>query len=335
MTNAPEYSAIAKLLLRQQQKTLLSDLTSSAPSAPTTIGSLFGTFSPSPPSPSLSSLGRLMSAPIAPRARQPFGLAAELSPSLPMTTSRLPVAPLAEPYRSLGVANALWPDLPASKLPVASVVTKRKGFFSFHFDDIMRVNNVRNAWNINHPDREIGRNFYDRSLWESTKRTNPDGLKKLIRKGMKHSSTVCVMIGSGTWERPWVRYEIARAVADEKGLLAIHINSIPRHNHHRQADALGTNPLAFMGVYTSPSGQFYMYEKRFVPLNAFTSVGEWQWLPFQLYRAAVSLPKYMTAPSPGYVRPLSLVTTVYDYMAERGSHNLGAWIDQAAKQAGH
>ena len=32
------------------------------------------------------------------------------------------------------------------------VPVKRKAYFAFHFDDIMRVNNVRNAWKITHPD---------------------------------------------------------------------------------------------------------------------------------------------------------------------------------------
>jgi hypothetical protein len=35
---------------------------------------------------------------------------------------------------------------------------KRKAYFAFHFDDIMRVNDVRKAWN---------RTFCDSSLWES------------------------------------------------------------------------------------------------------------------------------------------------------------------------
>jgi hypothetical protein len=43
---------------------------------------------------------------------------------------------------------------------------KRKAYFAFHFDDIMRVNNVRNAWKITHPDNALNRSFYDSSLWK-------------------------------------------------------------------------------------------------------------------------------------------------------------------------
>ena len=70
---------------------------------------------------------------------------------------------------------ALYVPPPKPKPVVAQ--TKRKGFFSFHYDDIIRVNNVRNAWKINCPGREDKRQFYDRSLWELVKRKNPEGLK--------------------------------------------------------------------------------------------------------------------------------------------------------------
>jgi hypothetical protein len=89
--------------------------------------------------------------------------------------------------------------------------TKRKAFFSFHYDDIMRVNVVRNAWKITHPDSDQARGFYDGSLWESRKLNGDESVKTLIREGVEHTSAVCVLIGSETWRRRWVKYEIARA----------------------------------------------------------------------------------------------------------------------------
>ena len=223
------------------------------------------------------------------------------------------------------------PTKPA--LPVAAAVTKRKGFFSFHFDDLLRVNNVRNAWKFSHPDRDIKRNFYDRSLWESTKLKNPEGLKNLIRNGMNHSSALCVMIGTGTWERRWVRYEIARSIIDRRGLLAIHINSL-KHHHRLRPDPLGWNPLDFMGIYKSAAGGFYLYELKNIVTNRPTGAREWRWQAYGDYQLAVPLPKYMKPPQPGYVARLSDWTNVYDHVADRGSDNLGAWIDLAAKRAG-
>jgi hypothetical protein len=243
------------------------------------------------------------------------------------------------------LANALWPNLPSSNsalpvapwsapaLPVAPVVTKRKGFFSFHYDDLMRVNNVRQSWKISHPDRELKRNFYDRSLWERTKLNNPEGLKNLIRRGMEHSSAVCVMVGTQTWERPWVRYEIARTVVDNRGLLAVHINGL-KHIHRQQPDVLGPNPLDFMGIYRKSGGGFYLYELNYVVVNRLTGAREWRWQEFQQHRTPVRVPKYLVAPQDDAVVQLSTGTRVHDYVTDRGSDNLVSWIDDAAKRVG-
>ncbi|MGQ0444713.1 MAG: TIR domain-containing protein, partial [Beijerinckiaceae bacterium] len=204
---------------------------------------------------------------------------------------------------------------------------KRKAFFSFHFDDVMRVNVVRNAWKITHPDSALMRSFSDSSLWESRKREGPESLKQLIRDGVKHTSTICVLVGVETWSRRWVRYEIARGVIDSRGLLAVHINSI---NHHqtRTPHARGPNPLAYMSVGKVQSSPFslpvyYLFER--------TSQG---WDRYQDHTTAISLPPWLADPAPGYVTPLSYCADEYDYIPHDGHKNIGAWIDRAAQKAG-
>src|ERR1700719_1196737 len=119
--------------------------------------------------------------------------------------------------------------------------TKRKVFYSFHYDDIMRVNVVRKAWEFVHPDKTDALGFYDFSLWESKKLTGDDAVKNLIRDGVQGTSAVCVLIGALTCVRRWVRYEIARAIIDERGLLAVHLNSI-KHHKELTTHSLGYNP---------------------------------------------------------------------------------------------
>jgi hypothetical protein len=151
------------------------------------------------------------------------------------------------------------PVAPARPAPIYAPATiKRKGFFSFHYADIMRVNNVRQSWKVNCPGRDDKRQFFDRSLWESVQRKNPEGLKNLIRTGMAHASVVCVLVGSETWCRPWVRYEIARSVIDKKGLLAVHINSL-RHHQRVVPDGHGDNPLDYMAVGCPKQGVYFLY----------------------------------------------------------------------------
>lgn len=215
----------------------------------------------------------------------------------------------------------------------ANQTTKRKAFFSFDYDDVMRVNNVRQAWKIDHPDNALMRSFYDSSLWESRKTEGDDAVKRLIRDGVEYTSAVCVLVGANTWSRRWVRYEIARAVIDERGLLAVYINGL---NHHvrRAPDTLGFNPLDILGVYRHANGNFYLYEQRWVVVNLLTQQGEWQWHPYQDYTQAVAFPAYLQQTDVGFIRPLSTGTSVYNYATQDGHKNIGAWIDAAAKQVG-
>ncbi|HTT99192.1 MAG TPA: TIR domain-containing protein [Rhizomicrobium sp.] len=209
---------------------------------------------------------------------------------------------------------------------------KRKVYFAFHYDDIMRVNNVRNAWKIDHPNSQLLRSFYDSSLWESRKSEGDDAVKRLIREGVQNTSAVCVLVGTETWSRRWVKYEIARAVIDGRGLLSVHINGLS-HHQRRSSDQLGFNPLQLLGIYTPSIGRHLLYEKRFVVKNYLTGQGEWEWQPYQDHVVAVSLPRYLSA-SHGYVVPLSHGAREYDFVAGVGHSNLGTWVDSAARDVG-
>lgn len=215
---------------------------------------------------------------------------------------------------------------------LGAIPKKRKVFFSFHYGDIMRVCNVRNAWKIDHPDSPFARSFYDSGLWESKKLQDPIAIKTLIRQGVQFTSTVCVLVGAETWSRRWVKYEIARSIIDGRGLLAVHINNL-NHHQRRVPDVLGINPLHLIGIYKSPSGQYFIYEKQ-VFANHLTNQYEWRWHPYVDYKLPVSLPRYLPEPGIGYVRPLSEGALQYDFVAGLGHKNIGAWIDTAAQMVG-
>ena len=187
---------------------------------------------------------------------------------------------------------------------------KRKAFFSFHYDDIMRVNNVRNAWKIDHPDSPQNRSFYDSSLWETGKLTDPEQIKRLIREGVEYTSAVCVLIGSQTWQRR----------------VGVHINSINQHQR-RTPDKLGYNPIKLMGMAPKKAGGYYLCEWAYVE-------SEWKWIWYSDYTQAITLPKYMNAPQLGQPLSLASFTREYDFARQNGATNIGGWIDMAAQDAG-
>jgi len=71
-----------------------------------------------------------------------------------------------------------------------------------------------------------------------------------------------------------------------------------------------------------------------VVLNELTGQTEWQWREYADYTLTVPLPRYLTEPNVGFVQPLSTGTLEYDFVANVGHKNIGAWIDNAALSVG-
>jgi hypothetical protein len=128
----------------------------------------------------------------------------------------------------------------------------RRVYFAFHYQDVIdfRANVVRNHW-LTKPAREAA-GFFDASLWESARKRGDIAIKRLIHSGLEGTSTTCVLVGSQTYARRWVRYEVMKSFKRGNAILAIHINSIPGKD--RQTKALGPDPLRCLGVTFSASG---------------------------------------------------------------------------------
>ena len=94
--------------------------------------------------------------------------------------------------------------------PVTLPEVKRKVYFAFSFSDVLRVNNVRQVGKVGPREIRNARTFFDRSIWERRSIKQDEGLKNLMRNGVKYSSAVCVLIGTDTWNSRWVKYERTR-----------------------------------------------------------------------------------------------------------------------------
>jgi hypothetical protein len=134
---------------------------------------------------------------------------------------------------------------------------KRRVFFSFHYqNDINRVNIVRNSWRIRPGDDSQPAKWFDHSIWEESKKKGDTALKKLIHTGMHYSSVTCVLAGFDTWRRPWVRFEIAYALAPGNGLLTVYIHGIKRMK--TVTCMKGNNPLDYISLKWSDDDKAYI-----------------------------------------------------------------------------
>lgn len=127
----------------------------------------------------------------------------------------------------------------------------KRVFFSFHYQDVkdFRANVVRQSW-VTQDREEAG--YFDASLWEESKKKGDADLKRLINDGLNGTSVTAVLIGSDTYSRRWVRYEIIKSLATGNKVLGVHINSIKCKNG--QTKAHGNNPFNYIGAQYSALG---------------------------------------------------------------------------------
>jgi hypothetical protein len=87
----------------------------------------------------------------------------------------------------------------------------KRVYFAFDYEDVsdFRANVVRNH-NFTGGVEKAG--YFDASMWEEAKKKDPTSLKRLINAELENTSVTAVLIGSGTYARRWVRYEIVKSI---------------------------------------------------------------------------------------------------------------------------
>jgi MTH538 TIR-like domain (DUF1863) len=121
----------------------------------------------------------------------------------------------------------------------------RRVFFSFHFEnDIWRVNQVRMTNVVAGPDRA---GFFDHSEYEEAKRKSQPAIDRMIRNKLAGTTVTVLLIGAETAARPWVQREIELSLAQQNGLLGIHIHHL-MDRHRRSGWFRGPAPSVPYGV---------------------------------------------------------------------------------------
>lgn len=196
----------------------------------------------------------------------------------------------------------------------------RRTFFSFHYSpDCWRAWNVRNSWVVSDRRESVG--FFDSSVVEKARKEGEENLKTFLRNGLKNTSVTCVLAGQATWQRRWVRYEIAQSVLKGNGLLTVDIHGV--RNQQGIVSTKGKDPLEAMGLYRS-NGSIYFAEHD----------GS-KWVAYRDYSKPVpSDVLWFGAPETNSVVPLSESYFRRDFVGQDGRKNLAEWIELAALVAG-
>jgi hypothetical protein len=192
----------------------------------------------------------------------------------------------------------------------------KRVYFAFHYKDVIefRANVVRNH---NVPEGVEKAGYFDASIWEDAKNTNPASLKKLINAELEGTTVTAVLIGSDTWARPWVRYEILKSIPRGSRLIGIHINGIAGSIAGKSdpPKPLGPNPFDNLGLIISPDGNT-------------AQPTEWVNGGFQKYTEVDpwKIAVQQTEANRGKHWPLSHWFKVHDWIRGDGYNNFNKWI---------
>ena len=189
----------------------------------------------------------------------------------------------------------------------------KKVFFSLHYQDVIdfRANVVRNHGSFKLSKDEAG--FYDSSIWEEAKKESSLALKRLINKGLINTSNTCVLVGSETYKRPWVRYEIFKSFIKGNHLLAVHINGIKCNK--KETKNLGKNPFDFVGLYAKDKDNVDLVEYKSNKWHYYTEIDSKSTITLKNHGLPI-----------GNATKLSKYYDIYKWNADDGFNNFKNWI---------
>ena len=127
-------------------------------------------------------------------------------------------------------------------------------------------------------------------------------------------NTTVVLVGSGTYERRWVKYEIIKSIAVGNKIISVHINSIKGKNQRTKVK--GANPLYYLGYKYSDDGKTI----------DFYELKNGKWYKYKDMKG-YTLKNTASESKRGKVIRLSNVYSCYDWIEDDGYNNFSKWVE--------
>jgi antiphage defense system Thoeris ThsB-like protein len=117
-------------------------------------------------------------------------------------------------------------------------VMARKVFFSFYYaDDHSRIHQVINMGAVE------GQPLMSGQQWEEVEKKGDAAVQKWIDDQMKGKTCLVCLVGTNTYKRRWVGYEIKKAWAQKLGVVGIRIHGL-KDLSTEQTSARGGTPFS-------------------------------------------------------------------------------------------
>lgn len=149
----------------------------------------------------------------------------------------------------------------------------KRVFFSFHYDDIWKVNQVKKSWVTRPGLRAAG--FFDASLEEVAKTHADDEIEAMIDEALEGTEVTVVLFGGRTHSRRWVHHEIEQSLLRGNGILAVDISRL--RNPQGRSGRQGRNPLSHIELDEESSATLDVYvpEYDWVRDDGYSNLREW------------------------------------------------------------
>lgn len=188
-----------------------------------------------------------------------------------------------------------------------------RAFFCYDAEDVasQRVELVRQHWLTGEGCEDAG--IFDGEDLRGFTISGDAAVKQMIEGNLAHTTVTCVLIGTHTWTRRWVRYAIVESIQRGNRLLGLHINGIP--DRARRTLPLGRNPfdyLAFSFPEDGSSIKVLQYSR-----------GDWEPFPDN---PGWPLSKPAAGSRRGRSPQLSSIYKTYDWAKDGGPENLHRWL---------
>lgn len=187
----------------------------------------------------------------------------------------------------------------------------KRVYFAFHYQDVIdfRANVVRNH-NFVEGVQKAG--YFDASIWEEARKKGSLAIKRMINSELDNTTVTAILIGSNTYARPWVRYEIFKSIERGNSVIGIHINSIKGKD--QKTKLIGPNPFDYLGLIINNEGT------KGTPR-------EWngeKWIDYSELGSFEIGQQPVANRNRGF--KLSHWLPVYDWVANNGYENFNNWI---------
>lgn len=189
----------------------------------------------------------------------------------------------------------------------------KRVYFSFHYQDVsdFRANVVRNHKIVGSDSKSAG--YLDASIWEEAKKKGDLAIKRMINAELDYTSVTVVLIGTETYDRRWVRYEIMKSLARGNRVIGVHINSIK--DKFGTLKTTGADPFDHLALSISGDGN------RASPMEY--RLGKWiDYADLEGWNIGSTQP----AENRGKALKLNHWLPVYDWVTHDGYANFATWI---------